>query len=580
MKRLFAWTSYRVPVRLSDTRTPVDSGDFCLNDVIEGAVPRWLMAFAGALAVYLVVRMTVLPALHLGFYADDFFYLDWTSHLSWRSWLGLFFEPGPFSITYRPLAAVVYLVYLTGNAFSGYLALSALFLTNVGLIFLLCRKLSGTPFAFLTSFFFIGSFIYYDATHRIYNLITQTSALFFLISMLAWWSSTEPNPRAGARRVLSWLFYAGSLATYEITFLGCGVVFGMALLRQLPARRGAVVDALFRALAAATPFAAVAAVYAGLNILNPIKAEHLTAHATPIALSSIPAIGARLWINLKTSLSWIVTVDRRAAFIEHLDLEFLLLAVCLVPTLGFLLWQGVKEHKSRAPAVLGHCFGMALFGFYWFVVIVSPSALSSYFDYRLTFLAYAGIAMMLAAGLLFTLQSMRLAFGQGQARSVNVLLAIVLGLSASLWLMSNVALSETMDRNLIVSGRLQRQLLASLKPYLGYIDTDSVMAVRYNHQALRALPYVYQASPFPEDFGLRYALRYYYGKNFADANLFFEPHEDHFTIGRFAAARKSYRYDRLVLFDFDGTHLVRQENLEVAGNIISLASVVRAGKSK
>lgn len=32
MKRLFAWTYYRVLARLSDTRIPVDAGDFCLLD--------------------------------------------------------------------------------------------------------------------------------------------------------------------------------------------------------------------------------------------------------------------------------------------------------------------------------------------------------------------------------------------------------------------------------------------------------------------------------------------------------------------------------------------------------------------
>jgi len=93
------------------------------------------------------------------------------------------------------------------------------------------------------------------------------------------------------------------------------------------------------------------------------------------------------------------------------------------------------------------------------------------------------------------------------------------------------------------------------------------------------LPYVFQASPFPEDYGLRYALRYYYGKDVADANLFFEPHVDHFTLGRFAATQKNYSYDRLVLFDFDGAHLTRRDTVETAGKVILLAPVIRSGKS-
>ena len=187
--------------------------------------------------------------------------------------------------------------------------------------------------------------------------------------------------------------------------------------------------------------------------------------------------------------------------------------------------------------------------------------------------------MELAAGLLFAFHWVHFALGRSRRRAVNVLLAGGLGLSGSLWMMSNVALSETMDRNLIISGTLQRQLLASLKPYLGQIGTDSVVAVRYNHQPLRMLPYVYQASPFPEDFGLRYALRYYYGKDVADANLFFEPHTDHFILGRFAMAQKTCSYDGLLLFDFDGTHLTRRDAVEVAGKVIPLALVVRSGKS-
>lgn len=526
------------------------------------------------MAVYLALRMTLVPALHFDFYADDFFLLDWASHLSWGGWLDGFFEPGHFNLTYRPMALLIYLIYLFENRMAGYLVLDAIFLANAALIFVLCRNLGGRAFATLTGFFFIGSFIYYDATHRIYNLLTQCGALFFLMSLVLWQSSVGPGGDRSVWRRLSWFFYALSLATYEITFFGFAIVFALALDGDLSARQ-TMKDAVGDALRQAWPYVAIAFAYAALNVLSPLKAEHLSQHAIPLALSSIPLVAQRLVGNIENSLSWILTVERGPAFRDMVSLESVALSICLAAVLGFV----IVESAAGASRELRRWAALGALGMYWFIVVLAPSAFASYFDYRLTFLAYVGFSMALSAALIGCYQTVVQALGSAHRAVAQGCVASMLAVLGAVWILSNVALSERMDRNLIAAGTAQRRLVESFQPYVDDIATNAVVAVGYKHVPAPSLPYVYQASPFPEDFGLKYALHYYYGKEVEAANLFFETRAERIAVGRFVESRVLYPYDRLALFDFDGTNLVRRASVEVGRERIPLPLAHGAAKT-
>ena len=541
----------------------------------HGRVDRRLTIMVSMLAAYVVFRTTFVPVMRLSFFADDFAFLNWTSRLDLATWLAGFIEPGHFSnLTYRPLAAVIYLVYLTGSATLCYSLLASLYGINIVLLFLLYRRLANLPIAGLAVILFTASFIYFDAAHKVYNLITQATAVFFLTSLHCFLSAGEPFENAGRNQSAAYVFYALSLLTYEITLFGFVIFFILALRQECAAgfeslrRRSAITRALHRSWI----FGAVSAAYLAANLFSPIRAAHLRDHAIPLSLTTVPLIVSRAWAVLKNTLAWIVTIEwARFSSFEFAALS-LLLAVVITILLMRATASGLWRNSKTPPAPL---LWAASFGGLWYLVLLLPGAVSTYFDYRMIFLAYAGLSLSIAACLSLIHGGVATAV-MARSRFVQWSVAGTLSVIATIWMMSNLSLAERMNRNLIGAGNQQGRILTLLRPYLAAVPNGSVIAVRYEHKPSRALPYPYLASPFAEDYALADALDYYFGKRLDDASLFFQPDFDQFEVGRFSFARKDYPYERLVLFDFGNNQLSLQSVVKTTtGKEIALPLAVR-----
>lgn len=527
------------------------------------------------LVASLVGVTTLVPSLQQGFFADDFAFLNWTSNLTFHEWLNAFQEPGAFNLTYRPMALFVYLVYLTGSAPLCYSLLVVLYIINIVVFYYFLRRLSNPFIAGLSIVIFACGFVYHDATHKVYNLITQLSALFLLVSLQLFLRDMDGVAHAGSRSLLSYMFYTLSLLTYEITLFGFCVFSFVSLCRLSNGKAERIRPNLMLALKTSWGFGLISLVYLLVNYLSPIKAAHLRDHAIPITWSTVTTVFSRAKDVLKYTLAWIATMDWQALGSYSLSPESWLLFIVLILMLAWLLVASLR-HLRNGEKMAGPEHGfLMLLGVVWFIAFLLPGAVSIYFDYRMTFLAYAGFSVLVASLVHACYITVAHAIPGGREFTIGCV-AVSLSCLLSLWLLSNLSLTLRMNRSLLQSSRQQWQILTSLRPYLPKLQDDSVIVVQYRHEPTQTLPYPYQASPFAEDYALSDALRFYFGREFSDASLFFRAQGDRFEVGRFSFAQNRYSFDRLVLFTYEKSRLVLQKRLKVLGSDIVLPRAVSA----
>ncbi len=527
----------------------------------EESCDRFLLGAALTLVAWIIWQTNFWPVWSFTFYADDYVFLNWAGKLDARAWLGEFLYSDLYNLTYRPLVKVVYLIYLLDDPRFGYALLSGLHALNIFLAFRFYRCLAGGAAAALATLFFAAGFIYYDATHAIYNLATQFSAAFFLAAVLFFVASLGA-PGAGRAKFFACVFYALSIATYEVTFFGFVVFFALAV-HEAAKNSRPVAGALLWAGKRVFPFGLIAAGYVLANLLNPRKALHLREHSAPLDLAGMREMLERAWLVGTNSLKWILAVDRRDAALAYLSLESVVFFLAATAAIAWLLREVGKGARSlgNPPYEL---FSLALLGMIWFGCILLPGALSIYFDYRLLYLAYVGFALVLACA------TLALQWLFSSLPHLSSWASAALAVVVALWLFSNLSLVERMNRNLGGAQHTEQVILQSMRRYLPAIPDDAVIAVRYDHRPIKTLPYTYQASPFNEDHGFENALRYYFGKSIAGASVFFAPGPDSFAVGRFQFNRVSYSYARLVLFDYARDNLELQREIEVSGKRIAL----------
>jgi hypothetical protein len=511
-----------------------------------------LTILAIAATAYIFTWTTLIPVFSLDFFGDDFAFLNWTARLTLRSWLSDWVAPNHFNLTYRPVAMFVYLVYGSANASLGYALLVILCAVNLAVLYYVFRRLTNPSVAALALVIFAGGFMYYDATHKVYNLITQLSALFFLLALQIYLIRLD---RGKGSRHFAYLAFALSLLTYEITLFGFLVFFAVALAKLSDGKGQRIGLSIIEALKASWVFGLISCCYLIVNYLTPIKAAHLREHAIPIAWSTVPIIFARARNVFTNTLAWVVTLDQSMLKNDLLTFQWTVPLFLLITVFTLLMvTTPTVRRRDQANAGLG-LVPLTFIGLVWFVALLLPGAVSSYFDYRMTFVAYAGFSLLVAALIhgYYVMLVTSLSIGCEFALAG---VALVFAGLLSIWLLSNVSLTLRMNRNLLEASRAQLQILNSIAPYRANFKSDSVVAIQYPHAPDKGLPYPYQASPFAEDYALGDALRFYYDKDVADASLFFRPLRNRFEIGRFAFAQNSYGYDRLHLFMFEQDHLV------------------------
>jgi hypothetical protein len=534
-------------------------------------VVKYLTAVICLSTLYLFSKTIFIPVLRLSFFSDDYHYLNWVASLSFKGWLSDFVGEGLYNISYRPMALVVYLFYLIDNSTVCYVFLILFCGVNSTLLFFLYRNVSNSAVAGLSILLFTASFIYYDATHAIYNLTTQASILFFLVSVHLFLSARASSSRRRLLSILSLCSYTLSVLTYEVTILGFWVVFILAFRDQYEVEisPGKLKRAMYRAVGSSWLFLLVSLLYIAVTTWSPIKANHLREHAVSMKIASIPVLLVNAWHILKYSLSWIITVDRGQAMLAYLSAETVIMGVLLAAVMAFLISMSPQSDCKGDELTSRRLLWLIFFGTFWFVVFLLPGMVATYFDYRLTYLAYAGFALVLASGLVLVYGSaIRLTkLANPFARRIT---AGILASIATMWVISNVSLVEVLNRARSSALPQERQLLSLVGPFLDRVPEEAVIAIRYDHKPLWSVPYPYFTSPFYEDHGLKNALFYYFGKKVTSVSLFFQPFENSFVVGRIASDQKSYPYNRLVLFDFIGNKLVLKTNFRLGEREIVL----------
>jgi hypothetical protein len=394
------------------------------------------------------------------------------------------------------------------------------------------------------------------------------SALFFLLSLHAYLRRWDHGGGNGSTR-FACLAFALSILTYEITLFGILVFFAIALAKLSAGKVERLGRSTIAALKASWGFGAISLCYLVINYVSPIKAAHLREHAIPIAWSTVPVIITRAKDVFTNTVAWIFTLDNTTRKTELIQIEWAILLLVLISILAALM---VASPVSRQREDRAHGLSrvpLMVIGMVWFVALLLPGAVSSYFDYRMTFLAYAGFSLFVAA----FVQGCYVAFSNAILIRSDMLAggaAVVFSCLLSVWLMSNLSLIHEMNDNLLVASQAQARILASMGSYLRNFNEHSVIAVQYGHAPNAELPYPYQASPFSEDYALSEALKFHFHKTVADASLFFRPGPDRFEVGRFAFARNSYTYDRLVLFSYNHNRVMPQYRIRVSTNDINL----------
>ncbi len=542
-----------------------------------------VQAASAAIAIYILIKTTVIPGFYVGFFGDDFYFLNWASHLTPTSWVDGFFRPNHHvTLTYRPMALVVYLLYLTENPRLCYFILACLYAVNAVMISSVCTVLTNRALSSLVVLLFLSSFIYYDANHKIYNLISQVGLLLFLLSLrFVLIAAQRPSGRR-RWRLAAYVLYLLSILTYEAT-IGGFVLIAAGLFhvsyfsrdssdvsRPVHGIRAALVYAVRNSIG----FLVVSVAYVLVNALNPIKSFHLTQHATPLRWDSIPLALARSYRILKQTAAWIFTVERRDTIWGQLSLESVLLSLGLVSVIAFLIKYAARDAlkhggKSRLSKTL---VSLVFVGLVWFSLILVPAVLATYFDYRLTFFPYAGLA--LAGGALLVLVymlSLRLSNRDGgDIRGAAGFSAVALSVLATLWIISNLSVVEGMNQRLMSAHTKQEEIVRSLGRYIAYIPNGSMIAITHEERPAPGIPDPYLGMPFSADYELEGAIEYYFGRVVNRASMFFQPAEREFTVGRFRFAREAGPYDRLVLFKYAGGMLSLLTKIEVDGATIVL----------
>jgi hypothetical protein len=245
------------------------------------------------------------------------------------------------------------------------------------------------------------------------------------------------------------------------------------------------------------------------------------------------------------------------------------MGVLLVAAMAFLISMSLRSGCQNHELTPRRLVWLIFFGVFWFVAFLSPGMVATYFDYRLTYLAYAGFALALASGfaLVYGATGQWIKLSSPFARRT---IAGVLASIAGLWVISNISMVEVLNRARSSVVPQERQILSSIGPFLDRVSEGSVIAIRYDHKPLWSVPYPYFTSPFYDDHGFRNALLYYFGKRVAAASLFFQPFGDSFVVGRIASDQKRYPYRRLVLFDFTGNTLLLRNDVQLTDREIVL----------
>ncbi len=172
------------------------------------------VAWSASLVLVAIVFLTYHPGLRMGFYLDDYNYLERAGRTDWSSAAAQIFDPRLQTMWYRPLQAIQFFLEFQafgGNANAYHLVNTAYHAINVLLLYALTWRISGRWRLGLLSGLFFATFPVYASGVNWIGIVDPLTTVFYLLGIWFWWSYLEkPN----------WRDYALTLAMFILALLG------------------------------------------------------------------------------------------------------------------------------------------------------------------------------------------------------------------------------------------------------------------------------------------------------------------------------------------------------------------------
>ncbi|MCL4489727.1 MAG: glycosyltransferase family 39 protein [Chloroflexi bacterium] len=375
-----------------------------------------LLLFSSLVLLVCVVFVTYSPGLRMGFYLDDYVYLERAGHTTWASALAQIFDPRLQTQWYRPLQAIQF--FLEYNLFGGnsnayHLINMGFHAVNVLFLYGLAWRISRRWIIGLLSALFYASFSVYASGINWIGIVDPLTAVFYLATIWFWWTYLEKQ---------DWIHYALAFAAFVLALLAKQIAITLpvvlflaewwlmshplsiphAVRRYAPFFVGAAIYAAVQAMTQSThTFAAVFGWQVGASMAF-ILVQYLVLLFFPwgtfpsIDINQVEAGDVRLYAWLVIALLVFLYILRRKKsrvllflsvftllnlvlvlpfpFIEHRYLYIPILSAAVILALIF----DAVQWRLRKPAwwVAGSSAGLALL-LLWSGVSVNASALDA-----------------------------------------------------------------------------------------------------------------------------------------------------------------------------------------------------------
>lgn len=155
---------------------------------------RTRVAWVGALALAAVSYVTYYPGLRMGFYLDDYVYLERAGRTDWANALAQIFDPRVQTQWYRPLQAIQFFLqfqFLGGNANIFHVINMTFHVVNVLLLGALVARVSQKWLLGFAAAFFYATFSVYPSGVNWVGIVDPLNTIFYLLGIWFWLTYLE-----------------------------------------------------------------------------------------------------------------------------------------------------------------------------------------------------------------------------------------------------------------------------------------------------------------------------------------------------------------------------------------------------
>ena len=171
------------------------------------------IAWVGALALAALSYVTYYPGLRMGFYLDDYVYLERAGRTDWSNALAQIFDPRLQTQWYRPLQTIQFFLQfhlLGGDANLFHVINMTLHVLNVLLLYAIAWRLSKKWLIGFASAFFYATFSVYPSGVNWVGIVDPMNTIFYLLSIWFWLTFLERE---------DWQHYAFTFAAFVLALM-------------------------------------------------------------------------------------------------------------------------------------------------------------------------------------------------------------------------------------------------------------------------------------------------------------------------------------------------------------------------